>query len=159
MNQLIANAKAVIAQAAGAISSWDPKWVNMAFYRKVVFILNVNVTSGTDSANASVKQATNSSGSGSKAVSISKYYYNNDTASGQDLTEGTATNNQFAVGGATKSRLYVVEVDAEDLDVNNNYAYVRLELDDDIANANGCLVAVLTQPRYAEGPAGLPSSA
>ncbi len=155
--RLTENSKVVTGVAPSAISSWDPDWVNLKDYNKLRIILSVNISSGTASGAVTLKQATSAAGGSAKTLGLTQYWYNNDTSAGDTLSEGTASSDTFNAGGAAASRLYVIEVDASELDTDGGFTFVRATVAD-IANGTGSLIYELYEPRYAEGATGTPTA-
>ncbi len=103
-----------------------PDYVSLKnFERCAVIILQKNATTVTGSA-ITLKQATAVAGTSEKALSISKAYRNIDTGAGDGLSEFAVTSDTFTTQAVnSKNAMYVIEVKAEDLDVNNGFDCIR----------------------------------
>ena len=132
-------------------------YVSMKNYDHLTIILQFGAV-GTGTA-LTLKQATDvgNSLSDEKALGFSKIFTNVGNTT-DTLTEVAVTSNTYTVGDAP-SNLYVVEVDAASLDVNNGFDCVRMNL---AAGAGTTLLAVLyilSNSRYAGSQASnLPSA-
>lgn len=96
------------------------EFINMKLYDKVRFIIDTGAWAGGTAA-VTLLQATSDGGS-TKAVAFTTYY----TGTGDTLTKTTATNNTFNLAAANTK--YVIEVNANMLDVANNYDWVCLAI-------------------------------
>lgn len=107
-------------------STSNPDYVSLKnFERLAVIILVKNATTVTGSA-ITLKQATSVAAAGEKPLSFSKAYRNIDTAAGDALGEFAVTGDTFTTNNTnSKNLMYVIEVKAEDLDVNGGFDCVR----------------------------------
>jgi len=132
-----------------ATTNGDCDYVSLKNFRRCTILIQVdNATTVTGGA-ITLKQATAVAGTGEKALSFSKMYANVDTGAGDTLTETAVTSNTFTTDTTdNKNLLYVIEVEASELDVANGFDCLRVDslL---MANAVGCVTYILTGPRYA----------
>lgn len=109
-------------------STSTPDYVSLKnFERCCVIVLVKNATTVTGSA-ITLKQATAVAGTSEKALSFTKVYRNLDTAAagGDVLAEAAVTSDTFTtLTTNSKNAMYVMEVKAEDLDVNNGFDCIR----------------------------------
>lgn len=147
MGQVIRSQKPVVGVPPQAVTSLNSAYINLKNYAGVSIILQVNITTGTASGAVTLTQARDVSGSGAKSLSFKTVWVNGDTAASDTLAKATVTGDTFNAGGATKSFLYVIEVKAEDLDVDNGYSCLRISVAT-IASANGSVMFILHTPRY-----------
>ena len=107
-------------------STSTPDYVSLKnFERAAVIIMVKNATTVTGSA-ITLKQASAVAGTGEKALAFSKAYRNIDTAAADALAEFAVSNNTFTTDSTnSKNLMYVIEVKAEDLDVNNGFDCIR----------------------------------
>lgn len=107
-------------------STSTPDYVSLKNYERcAILILVKNATTVTGSA-ITVKQATSVGAGGEKALSFSKAYRNVDTGAADALSEFTVTSDTFTTQAVnSKNAMYVIEVKAEDLDVNNGFDCIR----------------------------------
>lgn len=115
-------ALAAPADVNGAGISGD--WFNLKYYRKITFVLLQGAWAGGTPA-VTLEQATSNTGAGAKALEFTKRWSKTALAATSVFAESVVSNNAFNLT-TTPNTMTVLEVDAEDLDNNNNYAYVRL---------------------------------
>lgn len=108
-------------------STSTPRYVSLRDYDHLTVLISVkNATTVTGSA-ITLKQATAVAATGEKALAFTTYWRNIDTATSDIFAEATATSNTFTTDSTdSKNLLYVLEVDAADLDVQNNFDCVRV---------------------------------
>jgi hypothetical protein len=133
-------------------SSSTPKWVSLKNYNHItIYIPFKNATTVTGSA-ITLLQATDVSGTSSKALAFSKMWANTDDASSAAVTETAVVSNTFTLNNTdSKTGYYVIEVDADDLDINNGFDCIRVAT----ANATAQTVTVdyiLSGARYGGEP-------
>lgn len=121
-------------------SSSTPDYVSLKNYERIaVIILQKNATTVTGSA-ITLKQATAVAGTSEKALSFTKAYRNVDTGAGDVLSEFTVSSDTFTTQAVdSKNAMYVIEVKAEDLDVNNGFDCIRAGT----GNATAATITVL----------------
>lgn len=131
-------------------SSSTPDYVSLKNYERcsIVILLN-NATTVTGSA-ITVKQATTVAGGSEKAVSFAKAYRNitagagtDDTLAAFDVTSDTFTTNSTNNVDA----IYVIDVQASDLDVAGGFDCIRAGVGDATAAVIGVLYLLYGQ-RY-----------
>lgn len=152
MNRLIDTAKIVFGSpiiGALATTNGDCDYVSLKGYERCSIVIAVdNATTVTGGA-VTLKQATAVAGTNEKALAFASYFANTDTGAGDTLTETTATSNTFTTDTTdNKNQLYVIEVNAADLDVANGFDCVRVDVLS-MANAVGFVQYILHGARYA----------
>jgi nicotinic acid phosphoribosyltransferase len=149
--QLTDVAKVVMgcAPAALATTAGDGDYVSLKGYSKLTILLAVlNATTVTGGA-ITLKQASAVAGTGEKALAFTKMYANIDCAASDTLVETAVASNTFTTDTTnSKQLLYVIEVDAGDLDVAGGFDCVRID-SASMAAAVGSAVYVLHDSRYA----------
>jgi hypothetical protein len=153
--RLVDKAKMVVALHAVVPSSSTPKYVSLKDYRHVTAIVSFkNATTVTGSAIA-LKQATAVAGTGEKALAFTTMWANTDDASSVALTETAVSSNTFTTNATnSKTGFYIIEVDADDLDIDNSFDCFRV----DTGNATAATIEVtyiLSCPRFAGSPGSL----
>lgn len=110
-----------------APSTSTPTRINMKNVRGVTVVIQVkNSTTVTGSA-ITLKQATDSSGTGEKALGFDTVWQNVDTGTADGLAKTTVASNTFTTNTTnSKNLLYVIEVGASSLDVNNSFNFFRV---------------------------------
>lgn len=143
--RLIDNHKIVtgIAPIAMATTAGDADYVSLKGYQGISIILNVNNAATVTGCAVTLKQATDVAGTSEKALAFTKMWANTDIAASDTLTETAVTSNTFTTDTTdNKDLLYVMEIDASELDVANGFDCVRLDglL---MANAVGAVTYIL----------------
>lgn len=151
MERLIDNTKIVFGSpiiGALATTNGDCDYVSLKGYQGCTIVIAVdNATTVTGGA-ITLKQATAVAGTGEKALAFTKMWANTDTAAADTLTETAVSSNTFTTDTTdNKNLLYVIEVDAADLDVANGFDCLRVDVLL-MANAVGFVQYVLHGPRF-----------
>lgn len=149
--QLVDKAKIVMGCAPAALTSTagDGDYVSLKNYARVSIIMTIlnatTVTGGT----ITLKQASAVAGTGEKALAFTKMYANVDCGASDTLVETAVASNTFTTDTTnSKQLMYVMEVDAADLDVANGFDCVRID-STGMANAVGAVTYVLHPARFA----------
>jgi hypothetical protein len=136
------------------LSAADPKnytgaamtdyYVSMKNYSKLTIVIQTGAWAGGTAA-VTLKQATAVAGTGAKALSFAKQF--NDVAVSGTLVETAVVADTFNL--ATASKLFVIEVDASQLDVAGGFDCVSLGIASPGANADLYSVSyILSGARY-----------
>lgn len=135
----------------------DGVWVSMKNYSKLAVVLQTGAWAGGTSA-VTLEQATDASGTGAKALAFTQYlkaYDTDDTPDDAGAIVSVASNT-YTIGD--NANVQVIEVKAGDLDVNNDFAFVRVRTATPGANAD--LIAglyILYDGNFSGKPTTLPS--
>jgi len=149
--RLIDHVKTVMGCAPAALTSTagDGDYVslkNFAKLRVTIAVLNASTVTGGA---VTLKQAKDVGGTGEAPLAFAKMFANIDCAAGDTMTETAVVSNTFTTNTTnSKQLLYVIEVDASDLDVNNGFDCVRVDVTS-MANAVGSVTYDLYGARYA----------
>lgn len=145
--------KVVPALHAATPSSSSPKWVSLKGYNHLTAIVSFkNATTVTGSA-IGLAQATAVAGTGTKTLGFSTVWANTDDASSVALTETAVVSNTFTTNATnSKTGFYIIEVDADDLDVANGFDCLQ------VTTGNGTATTIevtyiLSGARFSGGPA------
>ena len=126
-------------------------YYNMKYYGKCIFILQQGAVGGVATPAVTLLQATSAAGAGAKALSFTKRW-TKVALTGTVFTEtavASDTYNQPAVANT----MNVLEVDAEELDTDNGFTYVSVNVADPAGAGYFLSVqAVLADPRYSGAP-------
>lgn len=138
-----------IAALTGAAG--DGIYVSLKNCRRVTVIIDIaNGTTVTGTA-VTLKQATAVAGTGEKALAFTRMLANTDVATAQapaNFTETAVTNNTFTTNTTNSRRLrYVIEVDAESLDIANSFDCFRVDADSAV-NSTGVVTYIIWGCRY-----------
>jgi hypothetical protein len=141
----------VQASAIGALTTTvgDTTYVSMKGYARASIVIDVlnatTVTGGT----VTLKQATAVAGTSEKALAFSRMLANIDVGAGQAMTETAVTSNTFTTDTTNSKRLrYIIDVDAEDLDVAGGFDCLRVDVTG-MVSATGMVSYILYGARYA----------
>lgn len=131
-----------------ATTAGDGDFVCMKNYRRLTILIAVANGSTVTGGAVTLVQATEVAGSTTSALGFSGYWANTDTGASDALVYTAATNNTFTTSTTnSKNQIYVIQVDAEDLDLANGYDCVRVDVAS-MANATGCVLYFLDGARY-----------
>lgn len=134
----------------GALSS---KWINMANYRKVMFIINIDQNNAATTAITVDKAKTSAGGSNSDGITIQNWWSMVDVAgttqaaASDTFTKGTAATSITTSATGTGASQYVLEFDASEL--GEGYNFIQVELGASHNDNLVSCVAILSEPRYA----------
>jgi len=136
----------------------DGDWVSMKHYRRAAVILVTGAWPGGTAA-VTLEQATSAAGAGAKALAFSRYCRASDADESpiDSAAYVSVTSNTFNL--SDNDNVLVIEVRAEDLDINNGFTFIRVRTATPGANAD--LVAglyYLYEGDYAGQPGNLPSA-
>lgn len=135
-------------------------WVSLKnFDRCTIVVFKAAGTAGDDPV-ITLRQAQDVSGTGAKALNFTRVDYKTGTltAVGAYTTATQAAANTYTdAASAEVQGLFLVEVQSENLDTNNGFDCLQVQIPDVGANAQlGCALYILRGARY-QG-AGLPSA-
>lgn len=143
--RLIDDFKVVVGCPPAALTSTagDGDYVSLKQFDHLTIILSVDNATTVTGGTITLKQATAVAGTGEKALAFTKMWANTDVAAGDTLTETAVTSNTFTTSTTdNKNLLYVMEVNADDLDVDNSFDCVRID-STGMANAVGSVTYIL----------------
>lgn len=136
--------KTIVAAAGLLLTSTlgDTLYVSMKGYRKLQIIISIADGTTVTGSTITLKQATAVAGTGEKALAFTRMLANVDYAASKVMTETAVTSNTFTTQTTnSKDSLYIIEVDAEDLDLANGFDCVRVDCTGHAATASrGCVV-------------------
>lgn len=124
---LIEQAKIVQALSPITPSSSTPDYVSMKGYEKLTAIISVNNATTVTGSAITLKQATSVGAGGEKPLAFTKMYANTDISASDALVETAVTSDTFTTAATDNlDTLYVIEVKADDLDINGGFDCVRV---------------------------------
>ena len=144
--------QAVMPQACTSIAG---DWVSMKNYRHLSIIISLDVTTGTDTGAVTLDQATLVDGTGTKTLGFEKVWVNSNAETGSVFTETAVTSDTFLAGGAENGSMYIIEVEADTLDVENDFDCVQIDIAS-ITNGEVNVTYLLSQPRYSGQSSAMP---
>lgn len=127
-------------EAAALVATVDPDaltaathtsdWVDMQDFERIMAIVAVGTLGTSATVDAKLEQATDSSGSGAK-----------------DITGKAIT--QLTQAGSDDDKQAIINCKADELDVENDFRYVRLSITVGTATSDGAGFVLGLEPRYA----------
>ena len=132
-------------------------WVSMKNYGHIQMVVQCGVINGSSTGfPVSVAQGTTVAGAGAKAVAFSNYWANGIEG---DIWTNTACSDYFTVTATSDQKMFVIELDAAALDVDNGFDCVHLVFG--LPSAHSAIVNafyVLSKPRYTGDADSQPSA-
>lgn len=131
----------------------DGDYVSLKGYRKATILFFKNAGTAGDDPTITLQQATDVAGTGEKALDFTFLHVKQDTvltAVGQYTRVTQAASNTYTDDtSAEDAAIWIIEFDAEDLDVNNDFDCLRANVGDVGSNPQlGCLLYFMTEPNY-----------
>lgn len=144
--------QATLVQATGiaalASSAGTGAWADMGKHARMTVIIDVTNATTVTGGDVVLEQAQDASGTGAKTFAFAKGWRALDTAASQALAEFAVTSNTFKTDTTNNKRLrYVIDVDAENLDTDGGFRYVRAKVSNS-ANSVGQISYMLAPVRY-----------
>lgn len=132
-----------------ATTNGDCDYVSLKGFQRCTIVIAVDNATTVTGGDITLKQATAVAGTSEKALAFTKMYANTDVAASDTLVETDVTSNTFTTDTTNdKNLLYVIEVDAADLDVTNGFDCIRVD-SLSMANAAGFVQYILHDCRHA----------
>lgn len=126
----------------------DASYVSLKNYAGAMVTIDVLNGSTVTGGVVTLAQAKAVAGTGEKALAFTRMLANTDVGAGQAMTETAVSSSTFTTGTTNSKRLrYVIDVKASDLDANNGFDCLRVDVDS-MANAIGLVSYVLYGARY-----------
>lgn len=148
--RLVDKSKVVVALHATTPSSSSPKWISFKGYNHVTAIVSFkNATTVTGSA-ITLQQATDVSGTSAKALAFDTNWGTADDSSSVALTKNTVSSNTFTCDNTnSKTGFYIIEVDANTLDMANGFDCFQVACANATAQTLEITYILGNTPRYA----------
>lgn len=133
-------------------------YVSMKNWARCLIVFMSGVGTAGEDPTLTVQQATSNAGGGVKALTFDTIYRKQAATdlSGTGVwtkTTQTAANTYTEATAAEQDLIWVVEIKAEDLDVDGGFDFIRATVADVGAGAqNGGLLYILCGPKYAQAP-------
>lgn len=120
----------------------DTAYVSMKGYAKLQIIIGIADGTTVTGSTITLQQAKAIAGTSEKPLAFTRMLANTDYAASKTMVETAVTNNTFTTQTTnSKDSLYIIEVDAEDLDVANGFDCVRVDCTGHAATSSrGCFV-------------------
>lgn len=127
-------------------------WVSLKNFNKLAVVVFKAAGIAGDDPIITLKQATDVAGTGAKALNFERIYARVGVQTGigvwTKVTQAAGNTYQDAVSAEAQG-LFMIEIDATDLDVNNGFDCVQLSIPDVGAGGAqlGCALYILGEPR------------
>lgn len=146
--------KTIVAAAGLLLTSTlgDTTYVCLKGYSKLQIIISIADGTTVTGSTITLKQATAVAGTGEKALAFTRMLANVDYASSKTMVETAVTSNTFTTQTTNSlDSVYIIEVDAASLDVDNGFDCVRVDGTGHAATASRgvCVIYNLYGARYA----------
>ncbi|AMS41168.1 hypothetical protein [Aminobacter aminovorans] len=132
-------------------------WVSLKNYGRMTVVFFKAAGTAGDDPTLTLEQATAVAGTGAKALNFTRI----DVKQGADLfavgqfttVTQAAANTYTDATSAEVQAIWVLDVEAEDLDVDGGFDCIRASISDVGTNAQlGCMLYLGHEPRYAQAP-------
>jgi hypothetical protein len=129
-------------------------WINLRDWNHLTVIVYKAAGTAGDDPTLTLKQATDNAGTGAKALNFTEIWQKQGTLTSvgtfSKVTQ-SAGNTYVDTDSAEAQGIYVLEIDADMLDVDGGFDHVQISIADVGGNAQlGCALYILTEPRYAQ---------
>lgn len=135
-------------------------YVSMKNFGRCAIVVFKAIGTAGDDPTITVSQASDVSGTGVKALNFTRvdYKLGTQTGIGTFTTATPAAGNTYVDAASAEAQmLAVIDIKAEDLDMENGFDCLRVSIADIGTNAQlGCALYLLHEPRFATNP--LPSA-
>lgn len=150
--------KFVTGLAPIAPSSSVPDYVSLKGYEGCTILVLVDNGATVTGSDITVKQAQAVANTGEKALAFDRMLANVDTGAADTLVETAVASNTFTTNNTdNKNLLYVLDVRADQLDINNGFDCIRLGTGNSTNAVLGVIYA-LWPAKYAKSPSPTPSA-
>lgn len=106
----------------------DTTYVSLKGYQRCQIIISIADGTTVTGSTITLKQATAVAGTSEKALAFTRMLANTDYAASKTMTETAVTSNTFTTQTTnSKDSLYIIDVDASDLDVANGFDCLRVD--------------------------------
>jgi hypothetical protein len=120
----------------------DTTYVSLKNYKRCQIIITIADGTTVTGTAVTLKQATAIAGTNEKALAFTRMLSNVDYAASKTMVETAVTSSTFTTQAVnSKDSVYIIEVDAEDLDVAGGFDCLRVDATGHAATASrGCTV-------------------
>ena len=120
----------------------DTTYVSLKGYRRCQIIIVIADGTTVTGSTITLKQATAVAGTGEKALAFTRMLANTDYAASKTMVETTVSSNTFTTQTTnSKDSVYIIDVDADSLDVAGGFDCLRVDGTGHAATASrGCVV-------------------
>lgn len=130
--------------------------VSMKNYGHCTFIIDCGVINNSAAATAQVWEATSVAFTTKQVMNLDSYWVN--TAAGAIYTNTTATDDKVPIAGTSDLKTFIVEVDADQMDADDAYDCLRLDISSPGAYSTILgVTTILSEPRFTGNTEAQPS--
>lgn len=139
----------------------DGDWVSLEGYERCVVVFVADAGAAGEDPVFTLRQASDNAGTGAKALNFTTIYEKVGTLTGVTaftrVAQAAANTYTNAASGEAQN-IIAVEVKADELDVDNGFTHLQLQIPDTGATAGklGCALYIMLEPRYSS--ASMPSA-
>lgn len=106
----------------------DTTYISMKGYRRCQIIIGIADGTTVTGSTITLKQATAVAGTGEKALAFTRMLANTDYAASKTMVETAVVSNTFTTQTVnSKDSLYIIDVDADSLDVAGGFDCIRVD--------------------------------
>lgn len=137
--------KTVVAAAGLLLTSTlgDTTYVSMKGYSRCQIIISIADGTTVTGSTITLQQATAIAGTNEKPLAFTRMLANTDYAASKTMTETAVTSNTFTTQTTnSKDSVYIIDVDASDLDVANGFDCIRVDGTGHAATASRGVVVI-----------------
>ncbi len=147
IEQVIPETVAVPVNTTGAAQ--NTTWLSVKDFRRLVFLISQGAWAGGTPA-VTLQQAQDSSGTNAKTLAFTTMFQKLNSAA--SWTQNAVASNTFNLPNQANTTTYV-EIKDDDLDTNNGFAYVQLQVASPGANADLIsIIALCWNQRFGQVP-------
>jgi len=120
----------------------DTTYVSLKNYRKIQIVISIADGTTVTGSTITLKQATAVAATGEKALAFTRMLANVDYAAAKTMVETAVVSNTFTTQVVnSKDSVYIIDVDADQLDINGGFDCIRVDGTGHAATASrGCVV-------------------
>ena len=148
----IVNYLAPVDASSSSLSKSNATFVNMKGYNKVTFIINAGAMTETATSISAYQAKTAAGGSVSATALPIAHYWTNVASTSTALLTRTAASTSKVVVTSANSAVYVIEMDAKQLNATSQFTHIGLGITGVAAGAMLQITAILHDARYAADP-------
>jgi hypothetical protein len=150
--RFVDKSKFLVAFHAAVPSSAAPKWISLKGYNHVTVIVSFNNATTVTGTAVTLQQATAVAGTSAKALAFSTVWVCAADASSAVLVQTAVVSNTFTTAAVNStSGYYIIEVDADTLDLANLFDCFQVALGNATAATIEASYILGNQPRYSGG--------
>lgn len=149
--------KPVIALPTATLTSTagDGTYISLKNYNRVSVLLSMNNSTTVTGGTVTLKQAQDVAGTNEKELGFDWVLANEDVLASDDLVNTAVVSNSFTTTDINnKKSLYVIDVLAEDLDIDGGFDCVRIDVTGTVSST-GCSIYLLGDGRHGSNPSAI----